>query len=52
MGFLKSVVLQILPKYSQSNVNLNVKSGQNSTVFKKETDCFSVFDLNVTWRTL
>ena len=26
MGFLKSVVLQLSPKYSQSNVNLNVKS--------------------------
>ena len=25
-GFLKSVVLQLFPKYSQSNVNLNVKS--------------------------
>ena len=27
VDFLKSVVLQLLPKYSQSNVNLNVKSG-------------------------
>ena len=26
VGFLKSVVLQLFPKYSQSNVNLNVKS--------------------------
>ena len=26
VDFLKSVVLQLLPKYSQSNVNLNVKS--------------------------
>ena len=25
-GFLKSVVLQLFPKYSQSNVNLNAKS--------------------------
>ena len=26
MDFLKSVVLQLSPKYSQSNVNLDVKS--------------------------
>ena len=26
MGFLKSVVLQLSPKYSQSNVNLDIKS--------------------------
>ena len=26
VGFLKSVVLQLFPKYSQSNVKLNVKS--------------------------
>ena len=26
VSFLKSVVLQLFPKYSQSNVNLNVKS--------------------------
>ena len=26
VGFPKSVVLQLFPKYSQSNVNLNVKS--------------------------
>ena len=26
VGFLKSVVLQLFPKYSQSNVNLNIKS--------------------------
>ena len=25
VGFLKSVILQLFPKYSQSNVNLNVK---------------------------
>ena len=25
-GFLKSAALQLLPKYSESNVNLNVKS--------------------------
>ena len=33
-GFLKSVVLQLFPKYNQSYVNLNVKSRQNSTAFK------------------
>ena len=26
VDFLKSVVLQLFPKYSQNNVNLNVKS--------------------------
>ena len=26
VGFLKSVVFQLFPKYSQGNVNLNVKS--------------------------
>ena len=26
VGFLKSVVLQLFPKYSQSNINMNVKS--------------------------
>ena len=26
VGFLKSVAFQLFPKYSQSNVNLNVKS--------------------------
>ena len=31
MGFLKSVVLQLFPRYSQSNV----KVGQNSIAFKK-----------------
>ena len=35
VGFLKSVVLQLFPKYSQSNVNLSVKVGQISTAFKK-----------------
>ena len=35
VGFLKSVVLQLFSKYSQSNVNLNVKKGQNLNVFKK-----------------
>ena len=27
VGFLKSVVLQLFPRYSQSYINLNVKSG-------------------------
>ena len=31
MGFLKSVVLQLFPRYSQSDV----KVGQNSIAFKK-----------------
>ena len=35
VGFLKSVVLQLFPKYSQSNINLMPKVGQNSTAFKK-----------------
>ena len=26
VGFLKSVVLQLFPKYNQSNTNLNVES--------------------------
>ena len=26
VGFLKSVILQLFPKYSENNVNLNVKS--------------------------
>ena len=40
VGFLKDVVLQLFPKYSQSIVKLNVtvEVGQNSTAFKK---CFS-----------
>ena len=36
VGFLKCVVLQIFPKYSQSYVNLNVKSREKfTTAFKK-----------------
>ena len=34
VGFLKSVVLEIFPKYSQGYANLNVKVGQNSTALK------------------
>ena len=34
VNFLKSVVLQFFPKYSQSYANLNVKVGQNSTTLK------------------
>ena len=33
VGILKSVVLQLFPKFSHSNVNVNV--GQNSSVLKK-----------------
>ena len=33
VGFLKNVVLQLFPKYSQSNVNLNVKSRANLNCF-------------------
>ena len=36
VGFLKSVVLQFSPKYSQKYANLNVEIvGQNSTALKK-----------------
>ena len=38
------------PKFSQSNINVNV--GQNSSVLKKQTGCFSAFHLDVTCRTL
>ena len=34
VGFLKSVVLQLFPKCSQSYVNLDVKMGQNWTTLK------------------
>ena len=37
-GFLKSVVFQLFPKYSQSYANFNVlmsKVGQNSTALEK-----------------
>ena len=33
--FLKCVILQLFPKYSQSYANLMSKVDQNSTVFKK-----------------
>ena len=35
LAFLKSVVLQLFPKYRQSYANLSVKKGQNSTALKK-----------------
>ena len=35
VGFLKSVVLQLFPKYSQSYANLDVKMDQNWTTLKK-----------------
>ena len=33
VGFLKSVVLQLFPKYNQSYVNLNVKSREKFNCF-------------------
>ena len=45
MGFRKSVVLQLFPKYSQSYVNLNVKG-------RAKFNCLNCFYLNVTYRTL
>ena len=45
VGFLKTVVLQLFPKYSQSYVNLNVKS-------RAKFNCLNCFYLNVTYRTL
>ena len=45
VGFLKSVVLQLFPKYSQSYVNLNVKS-------RAKFNCLNCFYLNVTYITL
>ena len=35
VGFLKSIVLQLFPKYSQSNVNLNVKTRAKFNCVKK-----------------
>ena len=35
VSFLKSVVLQLLPKYGQSYINLNIKVDQNSTALEK-----------------
>ena len=35
VDFLKSLVLQIFPKYSQRYPSLNVKVGQNLTALKK-----------------
>ena len=35
VGFLKSVVLQLFPKYIQSYIIWMSKVGQNSTAFKK-----------------
>ena len=52
VGFLKSVVLQLLPKYSQSYANLNVKSRPKFNSLSKQTGFFSVFHLNVTCKTL
>ena len=46
VGFLKSAVLQLFPKYSQSYAYLNVKVGQKIGRF------FSVSHLDVTCKTL
>ena len=40
VGFLKSVVLQLFPKYSQSYANLNVKSRPKFNSPLKETGFF------------
>ena len=48
-GFLKSVVLQLFPKYSQSYANLNVKSRLKFNSSWK-IGCFSVFHLDITCR--
>ena len=42
VGFLKSVVLQLFPKYSQSYANMKSKVGQNSTALKNRQvfQCF------------
>ena len=53
VGFLKSVVLQLFPKYSQSYVNLNIKSQNKIQLpLKSRRVVFSVFYLHVTYRTL
>ena len=43
VGFLKSVVLQLFPKYSPSNINLNVKSRAKLNCFQKVDGLFSCF---------
>ena len=40
VGFLKSVVLQVFPKYSQSNVNLNAKSRSKFNCLEKVDGLF------------
>ena len=47
-GFLKSVVLQLFPRNIAKVISIWMsKVEQNSTAFKKYTDCFSVFHLDV-----
>ena len=46
VGFLKSILLQPFPKYSQSYANLSVKVGQNSTALKNR-QVFLVFSIYV-----
>ena len=40
MGFLKSVVSPLFPKYSQSNVNLNVKNSSKLNCLSKVDELF------------
>ena len=40
VGFLKSVVLQLFPKYGQSYVSLNVKSRAKFTCLEKVDGLF------------
>ena len=48
MGFLKSVVLQLSPKYSKNNVNLNVKRRTKfNCPYKKQAGRFSPFRANL-----
>ena len=53
VGFRKNVVLQLFPEIQPKLCQFERrKVEQNLTVFKKQRDCFSVFYLNVTCRTL
>ena len=52
VGFLKSMVLQIFPKYSQLCQFKCQKVEQNSAAFKKQMGGLSFFYLDVTCRTL
>ena len=53
LGFLKKVVLQAFPKYSQSYVNLNVKKQSKINLSLKKVDgLFQRFLFELTCRTL